>query len=152
MIDQKSGKLVTYDTKNITPSLTASHNGHQTVFYHMIEKYLSDEFSPESVSERTGINKAGKIRAIATEIARVAFEESFEIAEPWTDFRGKKHKTMVARPVSFHAMRNISIPMDSKLVGLYMSCKLFLERLKFLEAFDLSLLTLNEFDTSKTTL
>ena len=107
VIDQKSGKLVTYDTKNITPSLTASHNGHQTVFYHMIEKYLSDEFSPESVSERTGI-KAGKIRAIATEIARVAFEESFEIAEPWTDFRGKKHKTMVARPVSFHAMRGIS--------------------------------------------
>ena len=44
VIDQKSGKLVTYDTKNISPSLTASHNGHQTVFYHMIEKYLSDEF------------------------------------------------------------------------------------------------------------
>ena len=51
VIDQKSGKLVTYDTKYISPSLTASYNGHQTVFYHMIDKYLSDEFSPDSVSE-----------------------------------------------------------------------------------------------------
>ena len=78
VIDKKSGKLVAFDTKNIQPSLTANHKGNQTVFYHMIEKYLSDEFSPEAVSERTGI-KAGRIRAIAAEIARVAFEESFEI-------------------------------------------------------------------------
>ena len=107
VIDKKSGKLVAFDTKNIQPSLTANHKGYQTVFYHMIEKYLSDEFSPEAVSERTGI-KAGRIRAIAAEIARVAFEESFEIDQEWTDFRGNKHKKMLARPVSFHAMRGIS--------------------------------------------
>ena len=107
VIDKKSGKLVAFDTKNIQPSLTANHKGNQTVFYHMIEKYLSDEFSPEAVSERTGI-KAGRIRAIAAEIARVAFEESFEIDQEWTDFRGNKHKKMLARPVSFHAMRGIS--------------------------------------------
>jgi hypothetical protein len=50
---------------------------------------------------RTGL-KAGRIRAIAAEIARVAFEESFEIEQEWTDFRGKKHKKMLGRPVSFH--------------------------------------------------
>ena len=107
VIDQDSGKLVAYDTTNVQPSLTAKLDGNQTVFCHMVEKYLSNDFSPEAVSERTGI-KAGRIRAIAAEIARVAFEESFEIEQEWTDFRGKKHKKMLGRPVSFHAMRGIS--------------------------------------------
>ena len=48
------------------------------------------------------------IRAIAAELARVAFEEAFELDHEWTDFRGETHKTMTGRPVSFHAMRGIS--------------------------------------------
>ncbi|MEP3035583.1 MAG: molybdopterin oxidoreductase family protein, partial [Pseudoruegeria sp.] len=32
----------------------------------------------------------------------------FEIDQEWTDFRGKKHKTMKGRPVAMHAMRGIS--------------------------------------------
>ncbi len=45
---------------------------------------------------------------MAAEIARVAFDEAFELDREWTDFRGETHKTMVGRPVSFHAMRGIS--------------------------------------------
>ena len=73
----------------------------------MIERYLDPEYAPEAVSEKTGIS-AGKIRAIAAELARVAFEEAFELDQPWTDFRGERHEKMVGRPVSFHSMRGIS--------------------------------------------
>jgi anaerobic selenocysteine-containing dehydrogenase len=59
------------------------------------------------VAERCGIS-ASRIRAIAGEIARVAFDEAFELDREWTDFRGETHKTMIGRPVSFHAMRGIS--------------------------------------------
>ncbi|NDH27546.1 MAG: formate dehydrogenase, partial [Rhodobacteraceae bacterium] len=57
--------------------------------------------------DRVGI-PAGRIRAIAAELARVAFEEAFEIDQEWTDFRGEVHSKMTARPVSMHAMRGIS--------------------------------------------
>jgi anaerobic selenocysteine-containing dehydrogenase len=73
----------------------------------MAERYLDPAHAPEAVADRCGI-PAGKIRAVAAELARVAFEEQVEIDQPWTDFRGQRHETMVGRPVSFHAMRGIS--------------------------------------------
>ncbi|MBT5680159.1 MAG: molybdopterin-dependent oxidoreductase, partial [Marinovum sp.] len=57
--------------------------------------------------ERVGIS-ADKIRRIAAEIARVAFDEAIELDQEWTDFRGDTHTKMIGRPVSFHAMRGIS--------------------------------------------
>jgi len=58
---------------------------------------------------RTGAASPPKrIRAIAADLARVAFDEEIELDREWTDFRGKKHAKMVGRPVSFHAMRGIS--------------------------------------------
>ena len=53
-------------------------------------------------------HRAARIRAIAAEIARVAFDEEITIDQPWTDFRGVKHDKMVGRPVAMHAMRGIS--------------------------------------------
>jgi sulfite dehydrogenase (quinone) subunit SoeA len=38
----------------------------------------------------------------------VAFDEVIVLDQPWTDFRGNAHATMVGRPVTFHAMRGIS--------------------------------------------
>ena len=59
------------------------------------------------MAERCGI-PAPRIRAIAAELARVAFEEAFEYPMEWTDFRGQKHTHVTGRPVSFHSMRGIS--------------------------------------------
>ncbi len=64
-------------------------------------------YAPENVAERTGIS-APRIRTLAAQIARTAFDEAIELPRAWTDFRGKKHDTMIGRPVSFHAMRGIS--------------------------------------------
>jgi len=77
------------------------------VFERLAERCLDPAYAPEPVAEKTGI-AAGKIRALAAEIARVAFEEAIEIDQPWTDHKGRRHATTVGRPVSFHAMRGIS--------------------------------------------
>ncbi len=111
VIDRKTGKLTAFDTPGVKPDLRATHRAkgvtHTPVFHQMAEKYLSDDYAPEAVAERCGI-PANRIRAIAAELARVAFEEAFELDHAWTDFRGETHKTMTGRPVSFHAMRGIS--------------------------------------------
>ncbi len=111
VIDRRTGKPEAYDTKGVQPDLSGSyrHAGitHRPVLHHMAEKYLADEHAPETVAERVGIS-AERIRAIAADLARVAFDEAFELDREWTDFRGDTHKTMIGRPVAFHAMRGIS--------------------------------------------
>jgi anaerobic selenocysteine-containing dehydrogenase len=111
VMDRETKKLTPYDQPGVKPDLSATHRAkgvtHRPVFHKMADMYLSDEYTPEAVAERCGI-PAPRIRAIAAELARVAFEEAFELDHPWTDFRGEKHDTMTGRPVSFHAMRGIS--------------------------------------------
>jgi sulfite dehydrogenase (quinone) subunit SoeA len=105
--DRKSGRIAAFDTAGIYPDLGATHDGHRTVFQLMAERYLSPEHAPEAVAERCGVS-ASRIRAIAAELARVAFDEAFEIDQEWTDFRGETHRSMTGRPVAMHAMRGVS--------------------------------------------
>ncbi len=111
VIDKNTGKLTPFDQPGVRPDLAASYRhagvSHRPVLHLMAERYLADDYAPETVSERCGI-PADRIRAIAAELARVAFDEAFEIDQPWTDFRGERHDKMIGRPVSFHAMRGIS--------------------------------------------
>lgn len=111
VIDRNTGALAPFDRPGIRPDLSATHveGGitHRPVFHQMAERYLSDDYAPEAVEGRCGI-PADKIRAVAAEIARVAFDEAFELDREWTDFRGEKHAKMIGRPVSFHSMRGVS--------------------------------------------
>ena len=111
VMDRATGKLTPFDQPGVQPDLSATHRRagftHRTVMHHMAERYLQDEYAPEAVADRVGI-PAPRIRALAAEIARVAFDEAFELDQEWTDFRGETHKTMKGRPVSFHSMRGIS--------------------------------------------
>ncbi len=111
VIDRGTGEIAAYDAPGIHPDLSAVHRAegvsHRTVLQHMADRYLSDEFAPEAVASRVGI-EAGRIRAVAAELARVAFEEAIELEREWTDFRGETHSRMIGRPVSFHAMRGVS--------------------------------------------
>jgi len=77
------------------------------VFQLIAERYLDPEYAPEKVGPVCGI-PAARIRSLAAEIARVAFEGEIEIPQPWTDWAGRRHETMRGRPVSVHAMRGIS--------------------------------------------
>ena len=109
--DRISGKVCAFDTKGIYPDLNATYRVRgatsTTVFHDIIKKYISSEYDPETVADVCGIS-AQKIRALANEIAKVAFEEEFELPIEWTDFRGENHKVMKGRPVSFHSMRGVS--------------------------------------------
>jgi len=111
VIDRVTGKPAPFDQKGVRPDLGAEYDADEvscrTVFQHLAERYLDNAYAPETVAKTCGV-PAGKIRAVAAELARVAFEESFEIDQPWTDFRGETHQTMPGRPVSFHAMRGVS--------------------------------------------
>ncbi|MEZ5886504.1 MAG: molybdopterin oxidoreductase family protein [Paracoccaceae bacterium] len=107
VIDRATGQPAPYDRDGVRPDLGATWKGCRTVFQHLAERYLADEFAPEAVADRCGI-PAGRIRALAAEIADAAFNHTVTIDQPWTDFRGERHERMVGRPVSFHAMRGIS--------------------------------------------
>lgn len=111
VIDRRTGKPAAFDEAGVEPDLSGSwrHAGftHRPVLHHMAEQYLTDEYSPETVAPQIGIS-AERIRAIAADIARVAFDEAIELDREWTDFRGVTHKKMIGRPVAFHAMRGIS--------------------------------------------
>ncbi|GAB4258962.1 MAG: molybdopterin oxidoreductase family protein [Pararhodobacter sp.] len=107
VLDRRTGAPAPWNAPGVQPEPAAEWRGHKTVLRLMAERYLDPAHTPEAVADRCGI-PAGKIRAVAAELARVAFEEQVVIDQPWTDFRGERHETMVGRPVSFHAMRGIS--------------------------------------------
>jgi anaerobic selenocysteine-containing dehydrogenase len=77
------------------------------VFQLVAERYLDPQYAPEAAAETCGV-PAATIRRLAAEIAHTAFAEEIEIAQPWTDWAGRRHETMRGRPVSLHAMRGIS--------------------------------------------
>ena len=107
VIDKRTGMPAPWDGAGVQPDLGAVWEGHRTVFQHMAERYLSPDYAPEAVADQVGID-AARIRGLAAELARVAFDEAFELPVAWTDFRGDRHEVMQGRPVSFHAMRGIS--------------------------------------------
>jgi anaerobic selenocysteine-containing dehydrogenase len=77
------------------------------VFQLLAERYLDPCYSPEVVAEKTGV-RASIIKRIAAELAHAAFEREIVLERPWTDWAGRRHETMVGRPVAMHAMRGIS--------------------------------------------
>ena len=111
VIDRVTGQPTVFDKPGVRPDLSATYEKdgitHRPVFHLMAEKYLSNDYAPEAVAEKCGI-PASRIRAIAGELARVAFDEAFELDQEWTDFRGEKHSKMIGRPVAMHAMRGVS--------------------------------------------
>ena len=111
VMDRNTGKLAAWNGQGVEPDLSGTFRSkgvtHRPVFHQMAERYMSDEYAPEAVAERTGLTPK-RIRQMAAELARIAFDEEITLDRQWTDFRGKTHDKMVGRPVSFHAMRGIS--------------------------------------------
>ncbi|MGR3802686.1 molybdopterin oxidoreductase family protein [Marinibacterium profundimaris] len=111
VIDRATGAPAAFDQPGVRPDLngTLDRDGAtlHTVFHALATRYLDPAYAPEAVAETCGI-PAPRIRALAAEIARAAFDSPVVLHRPWTDFRGERHETMTGRPVSFHAMRGIS--------------------------------------------
>jgi anaerobic selenocysteine-containing dehydrogenase len=106
-LDRRTGAPAPLDDPGTDPDPAGEWQGHRTVLRHLAERYLAPDWAPEVVADRCAI-PAPRIRALAAEIARVAFDEAITLDQPWTDHRGIRHARMVGRPVAFHAMRGIS--------------------------------------------
>ncbi|MBU6417594.1 MAG: molybdopterin-dependent oxidoreductase, partial [Xanthomonadaceae bacterium] len=63
-------------------------------FQIIAERFLADEYAPENVSERCGVD-AKTIRRLAAELAHVAFDEAIELPIAWTDTHGRHHDSMI---------------------------------------------------------
>ncbi|TKD21691.1 formate dehydrogenase [Rhodobacter capsulatus] len=107
VIDRRSGALAPFDDEGVEPDLRGRWPGHRTVFETLAERYLHPRHAAAAVAGQVGI-PAERIRALAAELARVAFDEAITLDRPWVDFRGHRHDRMIGRPVGFHAMRGIA--------------------------------------------
>ncbi len=112
VFDQTSGELTSGMNTDIAPSLVGSRilpdgRAARPVFELLAERFLQPEYAPETVAKKIGV-AAQDIRRIAAELGEVAFEQEIVLDQPWTDWAGRKHETMIGRPVSMHAMRGIS--------------------------------------------
>ena len=112
IIDRLTGKIVSYNAKGVSPDMSGEiklKNGSFVipVFKIMYDKYINDIYSPENISKKVGISPQ-RIRKFAFDLADAAFSKEVVINQPWTDWKGEKHKQMIGRPVSMHAMRGIS--------------------------------------------
>jgi sulfite dehydrogenase (quinone) subunit SoeA len=110
--DRARGGTADAETVGIDPALLGSYvlaDGRRArpAFALLTKRYLAPDCAPESVAEHCGI-PAATIRRIAAEIAEVAFEQTVVLDQPWTDTAGRRHATMIGRPVAMHAMRGIS--------------------------------------------
>ena len=112
IIDRLTGKTVSYNTKGVSPEMSGKiklKNGGFAipVFKIMHDTYIDSTYSPENISNKVGISP-NRIRKFASDLADAAFAKEVIINQPWTDWKGEKHKAMIGRPVSMHAMRGIS--------------------------------------------
>ncbi len=110
--DKKKNKFVNAMSPDITPAMVGEFklpDGRKAVtsLNLLADRFLSMEYAPEAVAEKTGV-PAETIRRLAAEMAHAAFEEEVVLDVPWTDWAGRKHDKMIGRPVSMHAMRGIS--------------------------------------------
>jgi anaerobic selenocysteine-containing dehydrogenase len=110
--DRNAGALADATMPDIAPALLGDHelgDGRtaRPAFAILAEKYLAPDHAPEAVAERCGVS-ANVIRRLAAEIAEVAFNQPVILDQFWTDTAGRRHETMIGRPVAMHAMRGIS--------------------------------------------
>jgi anaerobic selenocysteine-containing dehydrogenase len=110
--DKTSNTLARADRVDIAPALVGEYtlgDGRKAVpsFRLLAERFLSNEYAPETVAKECGV-PANTIRRIAAEIAEVAFKQTVTLPIKWTDWAGREHDEIIGRPVSMHAMRGIS--------------------------------------------
>ncbi|WPZ36944.1 molybdopterin oxidoreductase family protein [Thalassobaculum sp. OXR-137] len=110
--DKKATALANAMLADVAPALVGEHtlaDGRKAVpaFQLLYDRYTADEYAPDAVAERCGLD-ADRIRRLAAELAHAAFEKEVVIDQPWTDWAGRRHEKMIGRPVAMHAMRGIS--------------------------------------------
>jgi sulfite dehydrogenase (quinone) subunit SoeA len=110
--DRNKKSITSAFDPDVSPALSGEYtldDGRRAVpaFALLAARYLDERHSPDVVAKEIGV-PATTIRRIAAELAYTAFETPVVIDRPWTDWAGRRHDTMIGRPISIHAMRGIS--------------------------------------------
>ncbi|MBV8538395.1 MAG: molybdopterin oxidoreductase family protein, partial [Alphaproteobacteria bacterium] len=110
--DRRTGAAVDASRVDVAPAMVGEFTlpGDRRAvpaFQLLAERYMSPDYAPDAVAARCGV-AADTIRRIAAELAHTAFERQVVLDQPWTDCHGRRHETMIGRPVAMHAMRGIS--------------------------------------------
>ncbi|HEX3123499.1 MAG TPA: molybdopterin-dependent oxidoreductase, partial [Rhodanobacteraceae bacterium] len=112
LLEGEGIKIERADAVGISPLIVGEYTlpgGAKAVpaFQLLAERFLSDEYAPETIAAQCGV-EAATIRRIAAELADVAFNQAIRIPQRWTDTHGREHDEMIGRPVAMHAMRGIA--------------------------------------------
>ncbi|MBZ0215795.1 MAG: molybdopterin-dependent oxidoreductase [Fimbriimonadaceae bacterium] len=112
VFDSQSKSLKSYKERILQPHLSSEvdlPDGGKAlpVFALMAQTYLDQSYAPEAIAAQTGLS-AERIRSLAADLAKTAFEDEIVIEQPWTDWKGERHERFIGRPVTMHAMRGIS--------------------------------------------
>ena len=110
--DRNKKSIASAFAPDVSPALSGEYmldDGRRAVpaFALLAARYLDERHSPDVAAKEIGV-PATTIRRIAAELAYTAFETPVVIDRPWTDWAGRRHDTMIGRPISIHAMRGIS--------------------------------------------
>ena len=110
--DRTTSSVTVAEESGVDPALLGTYalpdgRSARPAFALVADRYLAPDYAPEAVAERCGVT-AETIRRIAAEIAEVAFNQPVVLAQPWNDTAGRRHDSMLGRPVAIHAMRGIS--------------------------------------------
>jgi anaerobic selenocysteine-containing dehydrogenase len=105
--DRHTGAIVDARSSGIAPALSGRFDDAVPVMELIVRRYADPRYAPEAAAAVCGI-PAGRIRALAHELAATALDHDDALEVPWTDFAGRTHPRMPMRPVAMHAMRGIS--------------------------------------------
>ncbi|MEO5561676.1 MAG: molybdopterin-dependent oxidoreductase, partial [Dokdonella sp.] len=108
----KASRIGRADAIDIAPLVVGEYtlpDGRSAIpaFQLFAERYLSDEYAPESVAQACGVS-VDTIRRLARELAETAFDQAITLKQHWTDAWGREHAEMIGRPIAMHAMRGIA--------------------------------------------
>jgi hypothetical protein len=111
VLDRQSGKPVAFDKKGIKPDLAGIVPPCRNHPPAGISTAGGKNTSATNTRPRRSPNAAAlPLNASAASPPNWPMWRLMRITidQPWTDWKGEKHKQMIGRPVAFHAMRGIS--------------------------------------------
>lgn len=108
--DRNTNRPVADHAEGSEPALTGRYtmpDGTPAVPAFQLLKERVAENTPQWAERITGI-PAATIRRLAREMGLTAREQAFELPIAWTDSWGRRHESVIGRPVAFHAMRGLA--------------------------------------------